>query len=329
MTATHVAAALIILLEIVAAIYLYSNISGGQGQSPFVIPTSAKTTSPTSAKTTTTVTTATADRVKVESPVIVNGNLTMEVQNLGPSATNLLTLAGVCDPGFKTCYSYGALAGTPYKETFVLPAGKNFTANLPKVCVIPISSCKNYLPVAYMTYYLQVKFGFADGTSVLAQVPAVANDTWSPRVTAITNITSPSLVVTPANLTGLLNVTVTVNDSLPYASWTTLLDGYLKPSNAFSGTVLKNSTGCLGGGIGNFTSDGRKLAVNFTGDCSLPSQTVLSFSTVLTGITPGPYFALLVRDTTDVDKPTGYPNNDPGDYAEFALWVQCRTNSTA
>ena len=49
----------------------------------------------------------------------------------------------------------------------------------------------------------------------------------------------------------------------------------------------------------------------------------------MTGITSGPYYALLVRDTTDIDKPTGYPNNDPGDYVEFALWVQCHTNSTA
>jgi hypothetical protein len=259
----------------------------------------------------------------------------MEVHNLGPSATNLLTVMGVCSPGFQTCYNYKSLAGAYLQETFVLPAERTFMANLSGVCTIPISGCKSYLPVANMSYYLQVKFGFADGTSVLVLVSAVANDTWSPRLTAILSIASPSLVVAQANLTGLLNVTVTLNDSLPYASWTTLLDGYLKPSNAFSGIMLTNSTGCLGGGTGNFTSDGHALAANFTGDCSQPQLVAVGFGTVLTGIAPGPYYALVVRDTTDIDKPAGYPDNDPGTYTQFALWVQCNqqqaapTNSTA
>lgn len=327
-TTKHVVVALIILLEIIAAIYIYSHPVGGQSQTSFVFPTSSTTTSSTSSTTTKTTTPPPADHIKVESAAIVNGTLTMEVHNLGPSATNLLTVTGVCSPGFQTCYNYKSLAGANYQETFVLPAERTFVANLSGVCTIPISGCKSYLPVANMSYYLQVKFGFADGTSVLVSFSAAANDTWSPRRTAILSIASPSLVVAPANLTGLLNVTLTLNDSLPYASWTTLLDGYLKPSSAFSGTILTNATGCMGSGTGNFTSDGHRLAANFTGDCSQPQQVAVGFDTVLTGIAPGPYYALVVRDTTDIDKPAGYPDNDPGNYTQFALWVQCNTNST-
>lgn len=328
MTWTHVAVALIILLEVIVAIYLYSGTAGGASQAPFVIPTSATTSSGSTTKTTTTTTHPTADSIKVVSAVIANDILTMKVHNLGPSATNLLTLASVCNPGFQTCRSYGALAGAAYKQTFVLPAKTTFLENLSKVCTMPISGCKSYLPVTNATYYLQVQFGFADGTSVLVPVKAVANGTWSPSVTAIQNITSPSLVVAPANLTGVLNVTVAVNDSLPYASWTTLLEGFPKPSGVFGGIMLTNKTGCMGGGTGNFTADGRPLVANFTGDCSQSQQVMVSFSTVLTGISPGPYYMLVVRDTTDIDKPTSYPNNDPGSYAQFALWVQCTQPQT-
>jgi hypothetical protein len=337
-TVKHVLVALIILLEIIVAIYLYSSTSGGQTPAPFAIPTSATTTSSASTvtKTSTTTTHPPVDQIKVESAVIINDTLRMEVHNLGPSTTSLLTLASVCNPGFQTCHSYASLAGAYYKQTFVLPANRTFMANLTRVCAVPISSCRSYLPVANNTYYLQVKFGFVDGTSVLVPVTAMANDTWSPYITAIEDITSPSLVVAPPNLTGLLNITVMVNDSLPSASWTTLLDGYQKSSGAYSGTLLTNSTGCMGSGTGNFTSDGHKLVANFTGDCSQPLRVIVSFSTVLTGVVPGSYYALVVRDTTDIDKPAGYPNNDPGSFTTFVVWVQCTqsqtmtlTNSTA
>jgi len=130
------------------------------------------------------------------------------------------------------------------------------------------------------------------------------------------------LKLAPANLTGLLNATVGINGSLPYASWTTKLDGYLNPGSAFSGTILTNETGCMGSASGNFTSDGRPLNVSFTATCSPTSTVVVSFSTVLTGVSSGPYYAVTVRDTTDLDKPAGYPNSDLYSAFYFAVWVK-------
>jgi len=247
----------------------------------------------------------------------------MEVHNLGPSTTELLSVRNVCSPGFQTCYDYGKLAGSYFHETFVLPPGKTFKASISRVCVIAITSCKSYLPVANNTYYLQVLFKFADGGSVLVPVSAMANNTWSQYPTAIMGIGPPSLRIVPSNLTGLLNFTVTVNDSLPYGSFTTVLDGYMKPSNAFSGKILANDTGC---GSEEGTTGGNNQT--FTADCSEPVPVTVNFSTVLTAITSGRYYSLVVRDTTDIDNRnmTGAPNNDVGHhYTWFALWLQSST----
>jgi hypothetical protein len=250
----------------------------------------------------------------------------MKVHNLGPNTTKLLTVADLCTPKFQVCYNYKTMAGAYFAMTFALPAKKTFMANLTGVCVIPIPSCKSYLPTANMTYYFQVKFSFVDGSTALVPVSAKANNTWTKYLTAIMGISSPSLIVFPANLTGSLSVTLALNDSLPYASFSTWLDGYLKPSSAYSGKLLINETGCMGSlPEANFTSDGHHLSVNFTGDCSQPITVTVSFTTVLTGISSGPYYALVVRDTTDIDKPAGYPDNDPGHYTTFALWVQGST----
>ncbi len=325
----YVVVALVVTLELIAVLYLYAFPSGGAtGQVTF--PTSASTgatatgsagTASTSKATTTTTTHPPPDVIKVPSASISNDSLYMAVHNLGPNATTLLSVTGVCTPKFQACYDYKALAGSYLHETFVLPAGQTFNASLSRVCTIAISSCKSYLPVANATYYLQVTFTFSDGSTVLVHVSATANNTWSPYPTAILGITSPSLTVAPANLTGLFNVTVDLNDSLPYASLATKLDGYLKPSNAFSGTILTNSTGCLGSGTGNFTVDGRPLNVSFTADCSQPLTVAVSFSTVLTGITPGPYYSVAIRDTTDIDKPAGNPDYDAHSAFYFAVWV--------
>jgi hypothetical protein len=335
--AKYVAVAWIVLLELIAAVYLYDNPAAGQSQNPFVIPTSTTTkhTSTTTTSSTTTTTHPPVDHIAVESAMISNDTLSMKVKNEGPSATDLLTVTELCSPRFKTCYNYKSLAGAYYKVTFVLPADRTFVANLSGVCVIAIPSCKFYLPVANATYYLQVKFSFADGTSVVVPVSAMANNTWSKYYTAIMGI-SPSLEVIPANLTGVLNVTVTVNGTLPYASFTTLLRGHTESSNSFSATILTNATGCTVAGLvpeDNYTIPLR--GYNYTTDCSQGTVEVLvTFSTVLTGIAAGPYYLLAVHDTTDIDRPLGYPNCDPPGNptygcSSFALWVQAYTNSTA
>jgi|GEM_PF-946846 hypothetical protein len=334
-TKKYVAVAWIILLEVILALYLYSNPVGGASQNPFIGTTSTTTTTtkPTVTTTKTTAPPKKVDKIEVESALIVNDTLMMKVHNLGPSATHILAVASVCTPGFQTCYNYKSVAGAYRQETFVLPAGRTFAANLSKVCIIAIPNCRTFLPVANATYYVQIKFTFADGQTVLVPVSAMANDTWSPYYTAIMGVTSASVVTNPLNLTGLLNVTVTLNDSLPYASWTTLLQGQPQSSSAFSKVLLTNKTGCAGSASGNFTEGGKPINVTFTADCSQPLPVNIEFSTVLIGIGPGPYYVLVVRDTTDIDTPAGYPNYDAPNHtfayeSNFAIWIQAHNNST-
>lgn len=297
----------IVLLEVVAAVYLYTGSAGGQGQTLFTFPTTTPSSSSSASTSGSSTTHPPLDVVKVESAAIVDDTLMMKVHNLGPSTTNLLTVSNICTPAPQVCYNYRTMAGSYFQEIFVLPPKKIFMANLTGVCVVAISSCKTYFPVANVTYYLQVKFGFVDGTTVLVSVSAMANNTWSKYPSAVTGISSSSLKVVPANLTGILNVTVDVNSSLPFATFRTKLDGYLKPSSAFSGTILTNDTGCGG---------------TISSDCSAPVTVISRFYTVLTGITPGPWYAVVVRDTTDIDNKTGgFPDADVHP-SSFAIWVK-------
>jgi hypothetical protein len=297
----------IVLLEVVAAIYLYTGSAGGQGETLFTFPTTSTPGSSSSGSSSSSTTHPPTDVVKVESAAIVDDTLMMKVHNLGPSTTNLLTVISICTPAPQVCYNYRTMAGSYFQETFVLPPKRIFMANLTGVCTIAISSCKTYFPVANETYYLEVKFSLIDGTTVTVPVSATANNTWSKYPSAVTGIGSSSLKVVPANLTGMLNVTVNVNSSLPYASFTTKLDGYLKPSSAFSGTILTNDTGCGGA---------------FSSDCSAPVTVISRFYTVLTGIIPGPWYAVVVRDTTDIDNKTGgFPDADVHP-SSFAIWVR-------
>ncbi len=331
---------MVALLEFSAVFYIYN--VPPPSQTPALFPTNIATTASRSS-TTTTKTHAPADNVAVESALISNDTLRMEVHNLGPSATDQLTVTSVCTPKFQACYDYKKLTGKYYQTLFDLPAGRRFMANLTGVCTVPISSgpspykCKSYYPVANMSYYFQVRFNFTDGMSVLVPVSAMANNTWAPHYTAITGIW-PSLTILPANLTVMLNVTLAVNDSIPWGSFTTQLNGYVKPSNPFSGTVMSNETGCMNFGIDptNFTDDGHRGGplVNYTGDCTEPLMILVNATTVLTGIASGTQYLLVVRDTTDIDRPLLYPNYDYVNHAytwdvNFALWIQAVVNSTA
>lgn len=298
----YVVVAWIILLEIFAAVYLYANPVSGASQNPFFIATSTSTT--TTTKTTTTH--QKPDQIKVESALIVNDTLMMKVDNEGPSSTTELRFMDLCTPGFGQCYDYKKMAGGYYSHTFVLPAGNTFILSMPGVCVIAIPGCKTYLPVANATYALEVNFQFADGQSVLVPVTAKASNTWSSRLTSIMGAT-PLLTVYPKTLTGILNVTVDVNSTVPRASWETLLDGYMKPNSAFSGTIISNKTGCSA--------------------CST-LRVIMNFTTVLTGITSGTYYSVVIRDTTDLPNNStehGFPDNTIHP-SSFALWVECTSS---
>jgi hypothetical protein len=309
------------------------NSVSGESQNPFVAaPTKTATTS-----TSTVTTQKPADHISVSPAVINNGTLMMTVKNSGPSTTQLLTVTDVCTPGFKACYDYNKLAGSYYTTTFVLPAAKTFVANLTGVCTMALPKCKAYLPIANATYFLTIKFDFADGSSVTVPVSAKANNTWSPHNTAVTGVW-PSMTVVPANFTVRLNVTLAVNQSTPWGSFNTLLEGSSATSKGYTLPILSNQTGCENAdvmGTENFSGDGHRGGplVNYTGDCTVPLMILLNATTVMTGITPGAYYALVVRDVTDIDQPPGYPNFDGPSHtfawwSSYALWIQGNVSPT-
>ena len=313
---------LVLALEIFAALYLYTN-PGAASQVPFLgpVPTSSTTASTTS----TTTRTVIPDKIQVKSAVFENDTLMMDVHNVGPNGTSSLTISSVCTPGFRSCFSYKSLSGSAYQATFVLPAGKSFPENLTGVCAVAIANCGKYLPVANGTYYLQLNFTFTDRSVVSVPVTVMGNSTWSERPTGVIGVGLPSLTVNGSDFFGQLNVTVTANDSLPYASWDTKLDLYSAATDSFSDGVLTNSTGCAGSppsGV-NFKSNGKLLNVTYIADCSQPVFVIVPYTTVQTGVSVGSYYLVSVCDTTQISYPSGYPDNGGSHgLACFAVWAE-------
>ena len=309
---TWLAILAVVLIALMVGAYFYYSTEGSGGPGTFDFPASFSTSRVVSTAPTTTTNTLPPDQVAVESAVIRNGTLALKVMNKGPSSTSSLTLTGLCTPGFLTCYDYRGMAGAYRRIVFVLPAKKTFMENLTGVCTMPIPGCLSYNPVSGTSYYLQVQFGFVDGQYVTVPVAVKCNSTWARYPTAITNVTLPVLSTFSNNLTGVFSVTVTVNSSLTSlcktacVGFSTVLDGYLKPSNGFSGALLTNSSIACGG--------------NSSFDCSMPLTATVKFSTVLTGIDSGPFYAVVVHDTTNIVKPLGLPNRSRP--VSFALWVQ-------
>jgi len=309
---TWLAIAAVVLIALLVGAYFYYSTNSGTGPNTFDFPASFSTSRLASTVSTTATAPAVPDQVVVQSAVVSNGTLALQVQNKGPSATSALTITSLCTPGFLTCYDYKGMEGAYYRIVFDLPAKRTFLANLTGVCMMPIPSCRGYYPVFGSSYYLQVRFSFADGQSATVPVAVRCNSTWSRYPTAISNVSLPVLTTFPKNLSGLFSVTVTVNSSLTdlctkdCVGFTTILDGYLKPGNGFSGTILTNNTITCGG--------------NSTFDCTVPLTANVRFSTVLYGVSSGPYYAIIVRDTTNIVKPPGLPTRAHA--ASFALWVQ-------
>jgi len=308
---TWLAIVAVILIALMVGAYFYYGSAETGSPSTFDFPGSFSTGRLASTASTSATTTLPPDQVTVESAVINSGTLAMRVLNGGPSETSSLTLTGLCMPGFTVCYDYKGMAGAYYHIVFALPAKRTFVANLTGVCTMPIPSCRAYYPVFGSLYYVQVTFGFTDGQTVLVPVTVKCNSTWARFPTAITNVTLPVLTTFPKNLTGVFSVTVTVNSSLTSfcktacVGFSTILDGYLKPSNGFSGILVSNSSVTCGG--------------NSTFDCTVPITTIYKFSTVLSGITSGRIYAVVVRDTTNIVKPPGLPTRSRP--VSFALWV--------
>ncbi len=318
-SAKLIAVAWILFLELLVATYVYTSASGGPS-TPLTFSTSTTTTTATATASSTTTAAKPTDKISVKSAVINNDTLTLDVRNSGPNATELLTITSICTPKFAICYAYSSVGGSDYKTTFVLPAKKAFLANLTGICFMPIPSCKRYIPIANATYYYQIAFKFSDNSTVTVPVSAKDNTTWAPYPTAILGINQTSLSIVPVNLTGVLNVTVGLNDSLPYSSWETILEGYMKPGDKFSGAVLTNDTGCEGSATGNFTVPNG--AYNYTAMCAAPVQVSENFTTVLTGVNVGTYYAVVVRDTTAISSPAGLPDASRYPYFAFAEWVE-------
>ena len=319
----YLAVVLVLMLEVFAALFLYSTPAASSAVT-FVIPTTAQSSSSTAQTTTTTA--PVPDKVSVKSPaIIVNDTVEMEVHNLGPSETNLLTVWSVCTPSFKSCYSYKALSGSTYQSTFDLPAGKTFLESLKGVCTVAIKGCADYLPVVNATYYLELNFTFADHSVVTVPVTAVSNDTYSRRLNAITQLGLPSMGLNTTSFGGTMNVTVSANDSLPYASWDTKVNFFSSTTDSYSDSILTNSTGCAGSPLSGvkFYSGGKRIVnVTYSASCSSPLTVTIPFTSVQTGITVGSYALVAVCDTTQISSPKGYPNNAPKADACFAAWVK-------
>ncbi len=276
---TKLAALVIVLaIEITAVYYdVYASPNTYTGPT-YVIPTS--TTHSVTTTTSATVRPPPPNVLVLKSALINNGTLILDMQNKGPSETTDMVVTNICSPGFVNCMTYGRAAGRSYQSIYVLPVGREFKANFTGICFFPIVGCSHYFPVATSSYYIDVRFDFVKGNPVYMPIVALANNTWARR-TSVTNITS-SITGYVGNLTGRLNVTVTVDNNIYFAvNYTTSINTWRSSSSGYNWAIVSNKTGC-GGSLAN--------------DCSTPIPGVTTFNLVQTGVYPGAYYAVVVRD---------------------------------
>ncbi len=286
------AVGLILLLEFGAFVYIDPGFFGVGGSSVSItFPTTSNT--PTTTTKTSTKTTG-PNGVQIESALIFNDTLSMEVVNNGTTWTKAVSVQYVCTPGFAGCYEYKGIAGKTLTKPFYLAPSGKYTENITKVCVVPKSPCGEYLPVANYTYYLGVQFSFSSGPSVSVLLPLKVNDTY-PANSYIVGL-GFTLYEFPNNETGRLNATVLADPGTSEAKYS----GYLfeeGSKHAFNGLLITNSTRC--GGKSNVT-------------CTTALPLSYSFSMVQTGIgTPFVSLPFLfeLRDVTN--RTTFY----------FSVWV--------
>ncbi len=291
--AKYLAIGLIAILEVSAVLYVYLEAPVYSGPT-YVIP------SPTTKTTTATATTKPTppNSITVESALISNGTLNLDVYNKGPSATTEMEVTELCSPGFFTCLSYKKLSGVFYTSIFVLPAGRTFSANFTGICYFPILGCKRYFPVTGSEYYLDVEFLFAKGSPVTVPLSVLSNNTWAPR-TSVTNITSNAIAF-EGNLTGRLYVNVTSNFNVNAVNYTTSLNAYKSAGRGYSTSLIENETGCGG---------------SLPTACGSPIPVLIDFNSVQTDLYPGGYAAVVVHDL-----------NVTGTY--FAMWDPVQNGQT-
>lgn len=266
---TKVAAiVLILLLEIGAIIYL-SGFSSAAPKGPtftYTFPTT--TTSKTTTSKTTTSTAPPANLVSINSALIFNDTLSMNITNLGTHWTKSISIIGICTPDLKDCYNYQTLSGRSTSKIFALAPKAEFVENITGVCGVPVQGCRAYQPVANFTYYYAVRFTFESGNPVILPVVAKANNTYPPKST-IQGL-SYQLNVSLRNSNGTLALNLLINDSTSAGNFSMTMLTRTGKRNMFRLPLLTNRTGCGG---------------SMDVDCSSGNVTMLTgFSTVETGI---------------------------------------------
>jgi hypothetical protein len=216
--------------------------------------------------------------------LLVDDVLKMDAKNTGTLWTKNLTVAGICTPGFKSCYSYDTLSGHSLTGTFALAPQAEYVYNVPGICVVPVASCTQLYPVANSSYYFEVSIGYASGVPTLVQVTARASNTY-PLSAAVQGL-AYQLDTFPKNGSGRLTVNISMNSSLSSANFIVSMLTRLK-TGGFTQRLLYKTIGCGG---------------NSPVDCSSGNLIMIkTFSTVQTGIGTPIYllpYLLTVRDLT-------------------------------
>lgn len=274
------AVAFVLILMAAAILYFYPSLtaaSSGPGITFTFPPTTTKSTTKTTGSTS-----SNQHTIQLQSALIFNDTLSMRIKNTGTDWTQSLTVAGICLPGFKGCYSYAS--GKAITKAFFLAPQGSYVENITGVCVVPVTNCNYYYPVVNFTYYFQVNFKFESGATTSLAVIAMANNTY-PYYSAVSDL-QYQLTTFPKNGSGALNVNIIMNSSLDHATFIGTLFTRAT-TGALTVQLLSNKTAC-----------GSTLAI----DCSSGNLTLTDrFSSVTTGIgtpySPLPYL-LVVRDLT-------------------------------
>jgi len=301
------AVGLVVILEVGALVY-FSEVIFGIPPGPSVSFTFRTTTTPTRTSTRTTGTSTSTshlpEQVVIKSAFIVDGTLTMVINNTGTIWTENLTVAGICTPDFAVCYSYQAVSGHVLTKTFALGPKGEYELKIADVCVVPELSCSLYHPVANYSYNYAITVSFVSGLPETLPVIAKAAET-SPITDAFQGLwykkaSSIKLDAFLNNDSGSLTLRISIKSGLKLARF--IADLYTRIGNGgYTDLLLYKGAGC-----------------SSTANCA--SGTVIlttPFSTTQTGIGtpiyPLPYL-MTVRDLTASG--TTY----------FAVWIPSLSN---
>lgn len=285
-------AILLIALLLFAAFAYFFAVPRGQDIT-FSFPTSTATTKKTAPA-------APLNSAAVKSATFYNDMLAIDIKNTGPEWTKSLTIADICTPGFTSCYGYKSLSGHSVTQTFILAPKAEFTDGLVALCVVPVTGCTYYHPVADFTYYYEVSLAFSTGAPVLLKVAASVLTTapFQGQYVSLEGLTY-QLSTFVKNGSGRLTVNILVNPDALAAE---------NRSAQFIASIYDRV------GAGKFTQRLLSKEAGCADGCPAGNMTIVdTFSTVRTGIGtpafPRPYL-LVVRDLTVKVEPV-----------YFAVWI--------